>query len=540
MRMPKTIFHTTEKSNFVLNMDLDKYRAFCVKLLTAMLCFIGFAEMIFQLTYSSTVNFNQMVAEGGMGAFLALIAVGLRSVAVFFSTFGVFVVIAMIVGMMRKQFAKSTAIPYLLVLAMLLWAVGSLLHSYDIRDSLFGQDGRDEGWFALLIYGAVFYVASMLRREKNIRLLLNLTMGFGLVQCLWGFVQSLPIPFPNEYSFVGPLLFENLHLPSGLTDSPITYAMLLSMLLCIAIPAVICGKEKKQRTFALVCAAFDMLMLFKTQTIAGLLGACFGILLAVILSIVCRKKSAGKAWLMPLVLAGALAVSGVWVFFTPTINGAYRTYNDAPLPNGFAFYDGGIVWDDGFYRLSTACPYSAHVEHDFEIEDASSVLTYAWSEGTRVIAKDPVWGTGPDNFWYEQLRTSMALNGNSNGVDRPYNDFLFIAATRGVPSLVLYVVLLLLCLIQGIRNRKQTGSWVYLSAVFAVLAFTLTSMVGISVLTVSPLHWMMLGVLVGVPILEDAPKPVPVKAAADTKQSAENGKKQKNAKNQPKGKNKKK
>ena len=545
--MPKTIFHTTEKSNFVLNMDLDKYRTFCAKLLAAMLCFIGFAEMVFQLTYNSLIDFNNMIAEGGLGGFLALIAIGLRSIAVFFSTFGVFVVIAMIVGMMRNQFEKSAIVPYLLVLAMLLWAVASLLHSYDIRDSLFGQDGRDEGWFALLIYSAVFFVASMLRREKNIQLLLNLTMGFGLVQCIWGLIQSLPIPFPNEYSFVGPLLFENLHLPSGLTDSPITFAMLLAMILCIAIPAAILSKSKTQRIFALVCAGFDMLLLLKTQTIAGLLGAGFGLLLALVLLVICRKKAAGKAWLLPLVLVGALAVSGVWVYFTPTINGAYRTYNDEPLPNGFAFYDGGIVWDDGFYRLSTACPYSAHDEHDFEIEDASSVLKYCWSEGVRGLKVDPVFGTGPDNFWYLQLRRSMTLNANVNGVDRPYNDFLFIAATRGIPTLVLYVLLLLLCLVQGIRHRKQTGSWVYLSAGFAVLAYTLTSMVGISVLTVSPLLWMLLGVLVGVPILEEAPKAVPAQAkqnakkpVQEVKKSTPNGKKPTNGKNQPKGKNKKK
>lgn len=527
--MPKTIFHTTEKSNFILNMDLDKYRAFCVKLIAALLIAVAFSQMVFQLSAPHVLDFSSMIAEGGFGGFLALMAVVFRSVATFFSIFGVFTLIAMVIGMMRMQFSKSTAVPYGITLAMLLWALISVFHSFSIRDALFGQDGRDEGWIAMWFYASLLYLGSMLRRKENLCRMMNVVMGIGLVQCLWGLIQSLPVDFPNEYSFIGPLLYENLHLPSGLTDSPITYAMLLSMLLCIAIPAAICSKEKKQRVFALVSAGFSMLMLLKTQTIASLIGAACAMLLAVVLFVVHHKKAVGKAWLVPTVLACSLAVSGVWVYFTPSINGVYKNPNNQQIDNGFALYDGGIVWDDGFYRLSTASPYNPIREHDFEIEDAGSVLSYAWSEGVRAIKKYPVLGTGPDSFWYMQLRQSMTLGSNVNGVDRPYNDFLFIAATRGILSLVLYLTLLVVCLLRGFRYRKETGSWVYLSAAFAVIAYTATSMVGISVLTVTPLLWVMLGILIGVP-LSDPQKPVKAAAGNTSKQPA----KKKNASNSKK------
>lgn len=501
--MPKTLFHTTDKSNFILNMDLDKFRVFCSKLLAALMMIVGGSEIVFQLSYSYTTDLNDMIQEGGFGMFLSLLIITLRSIATIFSIVGVIAVVAAFIGGMRQQLSKKNLLPYGLLGAGFLWAVISLFNSFSYRDSLFGQDGRDEGLFTLLIYGCLFLVGSMLRRKENIMRTINLVLGFGLFQCLWGLLQCCPFfEFPNAYKFVDPLLKQNLFLPCGLTDSPITFAMLLTMLLCLAIPAAVFAEKKAQRVYATVSAGVFWLLLLKTQTIASVLGAGFTALLAVILLICGRKKKQGKSVVLLLTMVLSIGVSAVWVYFSPSINGAYTTWNNAPVADGFAVYDGGIVWDDGFYRLSTACAYSSFREHDFEIGDASSVIRYAWSEGVRTIKRYPIVGTGPDCFWYMQLRENMALLSNCNGVDRPYNDFLYIAASRGIPALLLYVALLAVCIGYGIRRRKQTASWVYLSAIFAVLGFTLTSMVGISVLSVSPLLWMMLGVLIGEPLDE--------------------------------------
>lgn len=499
--MPKTIFHTTEKSNFILNMDLDKFRVFCSKLLAIMMSIVGASEMVFQLSYDYTSKFNEMIRDGGFGVVVALTIVTLRSIATIFSIVGVLVIVAAFIGGMRQQIPKKNLLPFALLGAGFLWAVVSLFNSFSYRDSLFGQDGRDEGLFTLLIYSALYLVGSMLRRKENIRRTINLVLGFGLFQCIWGLVQCIPFSeFPNAYKFVDPLLLQNSFLPCGLTDSPITFAMLLTMLICLAVPAAIYAEKKAQRIYAVICAGVFWLLLLKTQTIASVLGAGFTALLTLILLIVSGKKKQGKPLGLLLTMVLSIGVSVVWVYFSPSINGTYTTWNNAPIENGFAVRDGGIIWDDGFYRLSTAAPYASFDEHDFEIGDASSVIRYAWDEGVRTIKAYPVVGTGPDCFWYMQLHESMELLSNSNGVDRPYNDFLYIAATRGIPALLLYVALVAVSIWYGIKRRKQTASWVYLSAIFAVIGFLLTSMVGISVLTVSPLLWMMLGVMVGEPI----------------------------------------
>ncbi len=501
--MPKTIFNTTEKSNFILNLDLDRYRAFCVKLLFALLIAVAGSACVFQLTYAVNSDLSDMLSEGGFGGALALLLIALRSISVVFSVAGVAAMIATVVGLMRSQFGKATMLPYLLVLAGLLWGTVSLINSFDNSTSFFGLNGRDEGLLSLLIYGCVFYLGSMLRRKENLSRFVTLLLGFGIAQCVWGLLQSLPLPsFPNEYRMVDPLLYQNLYLPSGFTDSPITFAMLLGLLLAVAIPCAMLSESAKQRVLALVCAACCGLLLLKTQTVAGVIAAAVAVILTAVLWCMKHKTAPAKHWLTPVVVVGALAVSFGWSWISPSLNGSYKTYNNESLQNDYVFYDGGIVWDDGFYRLATSGPYTSFVEHDFDIYDTASVLKYCHTEARRVIKKYPLVGTGPDNFTYSQLRSSMEIFQNANSIDRPYNDYLYIAATRGIPALLLYVALLAMTLWLGIGHYRKTKHWAYLAALGGVICFALTAFVGVSVLTVTPVLWMLLGILVGEPLTD--------------------------------------
>lgn len=504
--MPKTLFGTSEKSNFILNLDLDRYRAFCAKMLLIAFWASAISMGINQMTYSVNGRLAEMAQAGGFSTVLALITIALRSVATVFSICGVFVIITMVVGLVRKQVTKRSAVPYCIILASLLWAVYSLFHSFDYKTSLLGLDGRDEGWFALVMYGGFFFLGTMLRRKEFVQKLFDGLMIFGIVQCVWGILQAQPFfKFPTEYRLIEPMSFYNMCVPSGLTDNPITFAMLLGLLLAVAIPTAICADEKKRRVIALVCTGLSLLMVFKTQTIAGLIAGISAVLFALILWAVRRKNMKGKAWVMPVLTVCAAALSVCWVCFSPSINGSYKSSEENPLANGYRLLDGGIIWDDSAYRLSTSGIYNRNLT-DVDITDPISVLSYCWSEGVRVIGLYPLDGTGPDNFCFTQMHSSMELVENVNNIDRPYNDLLFIAATRGVISLVLHIALIAACFVLAWQRKKQHGSWLTLAACAAAVIYTLSSLVGISVLTAAPVFWGLLGVLAAEPIAEKVKK----------------------------------
>lgn len=548
--MAKTLFGSSEKSNFILNMDLDKYRRACGKLMLVMLWAVGISEGIYQLSYSANSGLSNMVDAGGGGMIFALILVMLRSVATIFSVFGVLAIITVVIGLMRKQISKAMAVPYLLLAAMLGWAAISLFHSYDLKVSFFGQDGRDEGWLALLIYASLFYLGTMLRRKEEREYFLRGILNFGIFQGIWGFFQALPIidyidPSKglNPYRNIDPMLFWNVRLPSGLTDSPVTYAMMLGMLAAVAIPAAFLSEEKSTRIRAVICGGLAVLMSFRTQTIAGVIAGCGAVLLTVILFAVNKKQIKGKAIALPLTVAIAAVCACGWIYAAPGMNYMYfhpdKTDTKKPdeglsmsareadvadivLPNSFtirdrdgethpALYDGGIVWDDGYYRLSTAGNYSGVAAETFNIYDAVSVLRYCREQGFKAIKIDPLLGVGPDNFYFTQQRVSYSIVSNPNAVDRPYNDWIYIAATRGIPSLLMHLGLLVICFVLAWKRRGTLKGWTVPAAGGAAVLYTAASMTGISVLTVTPLFWCLLGMLAAEPIAE------PVRAAKEEK-----------------------
>lgn len=497
--MAKTIFGTTEKSNFILNMEIDWYRESCGKILRIMLWAVALSQAINQMTYAVNAKFSDMIAAGGFGAVIALVLVMLRSVASIFAIAGVFALIWLVIGLMRKQMTKKSAVPCLILCASLAWAAVSLFHSYDLNVSFFGQDGRDEGWLALLIYAAVLYLGTMLRGEKEQERFLRGVLYFGIVQGVWGVLQAV-FGFASQYVMIEPMLWQNAKLPSGMTDSPVTYAMLLGMLTAVAVPAALLCKEKKTRIAALICAALSVIMSFKTQTIAGLIAGIGGVLLAVEMFFMLRKKAAGKALAMPVTVCAAAVLAFAWTWFSPAINGTFRTSDNTSVGNGYHLCDGGIVWDDGYYRLSTAGPYSHAANEALDVYDAGSIRDFCAEQGLRALKIDPLLGVGPDNFIFTQLRVSMSPMENANALDRPYNDYLYLAATRGIPSLVLHFALLAVCAVYAKKHRKERSLWVTAASAGAVLFYVLTAWWGVSVLTVAPLFWMLLGMLAAEPL----------------------------------------
>lgn len=491
--MAKTIFGSGAESNFILNMDLKWYRKLCVRLMLALLWITAGAEAVNQLTY----RINMHIAESVSG--IGIILVFLRSVAALFAVIGVIAVIWAVIGLMRRQVTKQAAVPYLMLLGLIVWAAVSMFHSYDISISFLGQDGRDEGWLALVIYAALFYLGSQLGQPQEQESLLRGVMLYGIVQELWGILQAMPFgEFASQYSMIEPLLWDRMNLPCGMTDSPVTFAALLGMLGAVSVPAELHASEKKTRICAVICRCLALILALKTQTAAGWIAAGGIAILTLGVCGLHRKNAGRRAWLAAGLLLAAGASGALWTYFSPALNDTYNITTEDRKPNGFDLCDGGIVWDDGSYRLSTAGPYSPALARDaaqFDIYDAGSVLKYCRQQGIAAVRIDPLLGVGPDNFYFTQLHRSYDLSGNPNAVDRPYNDCLYIAATRGIPSLILQLWLWIWCLVLAWRRRTRFGGWTGLAAAGGVILYALTVQAGISVLTVTPLFWILLGTL---------------------------------------------
>jgi O-antigen ligase len=82
--------------------------------------------------------------------------------------------------------------------------------------------------------------------------------------------------------------------------------------------------------------------------------------------------------------------------------------------------------------------YTSRLNTDLDPEDRGSRL-YIWNQSAEIIADNPLTGVGPGSFHeaYSDLLPAEAIPHEHQG--HAHNDFLNLAATTGVPGLLLYL-----------------------------------------------------------------------------------------------------
>ena len=106
--MAKNLLNTTDKSSFIVNLNMDKYRAVCVRFMLAVLWATGISQVINELTMSSLTEIDVMSNDGGFSSVLAYFLLSIRSVSTIFILFGVLALIWMLIGIVRLQIPKSS------------------------------------------------------------------------------------------------------------------------------------------------------------------------------------------------------------------------------------------------------------------------------------------------------------------------------------------------------------------------------------------------------------------------------------------------
>ena len=474
--MPKTIFGTTEKSNFILNMKTERYWDFNLKILLAF--------MILMPVLSIPLEFFRFYS-------LPLIALAVTGVAAIVFTF---------IGFMKSVTPKKLWVLTGILAAMVVWGYVSLMNSfcggdpYNYNVATFGFDGRGEGLLSILFYGCFFMLGAQLGTDDNRKKLLAGMLLMGLAECIWGLLQALPIGFPSYYDSLEPLLLFRTFLPSGLTGSPIFLATLLAMLEMPAMLMAAFAKDKKHRILYLVCTAVFALMAAKTQTLIGFAGMGLAIVLGVIYLL---WKKTGKQGLTVILAAVIAFGAGVgWSFAASAINGTSKGSESESLTQTQLLYDGAIMWEDSSYRLEASGYYMPTYDGNPNgTPDATSIIgtySYLWNATANIIHDYPVVGAGPDSLVYPQLYQNITITSNPNTFDRAYNFYLHTAATLGIPMLLLVIAVLLFAFVRGGKAGAH-GGWVQTAVLGAVLVYVVVMIVGASAVTVAPLFWMLAG-----------------------------------------------
>lgn len=463
--MPKTIFGTTEKSNFILNMKDRTIQKLLRIVLLMGIILPEIGAILSAFTPLSSVCSVICLYIAGFSGLLVYLIVMLRGEIKFLSN-------------------KSYIIIVLIAVFTLVSYYGIIIRGGSdtmMKTSLFGEDGRYEGMIALFAYLGVFLAATCIVKYKDVMAILDTLIGVGILQAVIAVLQHIPnLNFPSDFNDLPyPYLTKYCYLSSGLADSPIFYGSFLTLVFSIALCGAIYDKDKKRNRVYAVSAMLFLLTGLFTSSIVAIIGIGSALLIAVVIDAVgaikrrdviedVSIKVRNKKWF---VMIASLMAIGIAVFYL----------------QGIYIRDLDIAYSDAYYRLFIVNGPSLKVEH--------TLYEIAWGRSIEFIKAHPITGLGPDCMAIFQINhTDYSVS----SIDRSYNEYLYIAATRGIPSLIAYISLLVFTIIKLAKSMKSffanTENWIKPALLTAVIAYSIQGFFSASAITVAPFFWLLLGI----------------------------------------------
>lgn len=458
--MAKNIMNTSDKSNFILNMTEEQYsKGAAIGLIISCLA----------------VSLFTIPPELSSGAAYSISAIGLAIP-------GVICMILALISIIRKFVEKKAVLSSCAFGAMVGWGVISMLDSYDINVGFYGYPQRGEGLLAIIFYCCIFITAASIKREKALKAVVNGIILAGLVNSLFAMIQI----FTGKFSHYPPIYTNLDFAASGLSQSPIFLAMVLTLALIAALVTFVLDSSKKRRVFCLASSCTFTFTMIYTYSFMSLVGIVLAVIAAIAAAVI--KKSPKRA----LVLLAAPVAAGALAF-------ALCFAGVASKSNSYKLLDGKTLWTfDAYNRASASGQYDKRA---VDINDTYDVYSYLNRKTIDIIKNSPLTGTGPEQLVYPQIYTVTDSSGNklesmsditsiNNGTfDKVYNEYLYTAATRGIPSLIALLCVVISVIVIGYRNMKKSSSPEIVCLFFVTLGGALVFLIGCSNITFSPIFW---------------------------------------------------
>ena len=138
-----------------------------------------------------------------------------------------------------------------------------------------------------------------------------------------------------------------------------------------------------------------------------------------------------------------------------------------------------------------------------DIDNTLDVYLYLNEKTMNIIENNPMTGTGPEQLVFPQIKTDGGLGEdasindiirlNTGTFDKVYNEYLYTAATRGIPSLIAMIMVLVPALFMGRMNSRKRNT----NGAFAIAVMTLGGVllyfIGCSSIAFAPVFWTVAG-----------------------------------------------
>lgn len=376
----------------------------------------------------------------------------------------------------EKQF-KFNIYGILIIVYVVLLILSCVFSDYKYN-VLFANESRNEGLLSLIAYLITFYIFKKLFKY-NEKIFDLLTISVVLISC-YGIIQGLVGRFYGLSYGVG--VYRHEYMAYGTMTNPNMFSSFLTLFLPIYIVKYLNGKEN----IYLIISAIIFGALICTKTFGGYITFfIYFIVLTIYFFAISKEK---KNTLLKI-----FAIMGVFVLTFVILN----IVNDNVYMDEFVRSYGNNTNKEDVIDTNT---------NSNNIEKFGNNRGYIWKITLEIIKEHPLLGVGPDclkHEIYDNYYGNEDYLFKETIIDKAHNEYLQIAVTTGVPSLIVYIVLIMLILFRllfkyiNIVKTKGANSKeaIFIVAITASLvAYLFQAAANISITSVAPLFWAMLGI----------------------------------------------
>ena len=368
---------------------------------------------------------------------------------------GALLIIVFYLSIENKSFKldiKDTIILLFMVLIVI-----SFYFSDNKNISLWGEKNRYEGILMLATYICIYFAAKKFFKYNDITKFLNIMFYLSLAIGILGIIQNY-FNFPK----LTPIFGKGI---TGTFTNCNFFGTYISIVLPIAITIFIINQNKKSFILSII--------MFFNLISCGTRSAWVAFLAIAIIGLIFLIKQKNKVyWKRVLVLLICFIIIVIFLF-SGTIGSIYAKNKIKSIKSDIiTFSKKGLSNELGTDRIEI------------------------WRMIVKLIEKHPVFGVGPDNV-RRRLSIDCTDEFYTYGIlhncvpDKAHNEYLQIAATLGIPALVVYIAFVSLILIPKMKNMNKDK--IALIYTICIISYLVQAFFNISTIGVAPLFWMILG-----------------------------------------------
>ncbi len=338
-------------------------------------------------------------------------------------------------------------ISYIFIILLIILGIIATNNAIYKQVSLYGQDWRCEGLLSLVSYYVLFIISTFIN-NKHSKTIINCILTIGIIQIFIGLLQI-------THFIKSP--FDGTPYAKGLDGNSNFFGT--QNVLCFGLASgLLLNNRNKKNIFFTITFLFGIILTGSMAAISGL----FTIIIIETIYIIKNKlitiKKLIKTSIIILIASICLFLSLNFIFKNKLINDTKELISDT---------------------------YNILVKRNTE-NKYGTFRIYIWKYSLKIMPKYMLKGAGIDCLIYVFPQEKNIELIDPLIVDKAHNELLQMAITEGIFTPIIYVSLVIYTL-----TKKNKNSTIHLKA--SILGYFIQSMFNISVITVAPLYYIVLG-----------------------------------------------